>query len=84
MLWIAWTMVILTVYNVFMLPIPAFFDPSIAAYPAVIGIDYLVDVFFIFDLILTFYTAFENEWGKVVKDRRVYQHYNLYHGRVSF
>jgi hypothetical protein len=67
----AWFMVILTVYNVFMLPILAFFDSSVAALPTVLAFDYLVDAFFLSDLILTFYTAFENEWGKLVKDRRV-------------
>jgi hypothetical protein len=65
-------MVILTLYSVVMLPIPAFFDPSIAGDISVMTMDYIIDVIFVTDLILTFFTAYTDDWGKIICDRKVF------------
>jgi hypothetical protein len=41
--------------QMWMLPLPAFYNPELASVPGVIVVDYLVDVCFIIDLAFTFF-----------------------------
>lgn len=41
--------------QMWMLPLPAFYNPELASVPGVIVVDYLVDVCFIIDLVFTFF-----------------------------
>jgi CRP-like cAMP-binding protein len=63
-----WLVLLLTTYNTFMLPIPAFFQPSLSTSGLVV-LDYMIDLVFLCDILLHFNTAYTDEWGILITNK---------------
>jgi len=64
-----WVLFFLTCYDAMMLPFPAFFVKEAAL--IVVMLNLLVDVIFIINIILNFWTCFRNSYGQIVSERKV-------------
>ena len=54
---------VLAIYNSFIIPYDIVFKPYFRDYWSFIGINYFIDIIFIFDLIVGFFTSFINNKG---------------------
>lgn len=61
-----WVVLLVTFWNCLYVPVAAFFDPSVGSILAMQVFNAMVDLIFITDLVLNFYTAYINPWGQVI------------------
>ena len=63
--------IIFAIYNCGVIPFDIAFNPEITSTTAVVVFDYLVDVFFVMDILINFRTTFINKNGEEVYDTKI-------------
>jgi CRP-like cAMP-binding protein len=66
-----WIIIAIVCYTIFQVPMAAFYRPQLTAVVGLVVWDYIVDFIYLSDLILHFNSAFIDEWGAKITDRKL-------------
>jgi len=66
-----WVILLFTLFNVVFIPINAFFSQDLGGLPIIIAINAIIDVAFIIDFVLNFFTGYLDEWGELTTDKKL-------------
>ena len=58
----------MAVFNSFVIPIEISFNPKELEHPAYVSVAAIIDLFFILDIVLMFFTSYQDKKGKQIKN----------------